>query len=155
MGLFPHLHNWNQIGASNLYWYRSYINNYYGGRSHVDNWDSGKNIGTAASASAAAVLGTVNFYNTAAAGATQTKTLLTADSTTNSNITITLPKTTGTLALKSELPTLSGLGGIGTISASGTAPLTLSGSKSGTTYTLTGSIADASASASGVVNTDA
>lgn len=50
---------------------------------------------------------------------------------------------------------LSGLGGIGTISATGTAPLTLSGSKSGTTYTLTGSVADASASASGVVNTDA
>lgn len=155
MGIFPNLNNWNQIGSSALYWYRSYINNYYGGRSHVDNWDSGKNIGIAASSSAAAVLGTVNFYNTAAAGATQTKTLLTADSTTNSNITVTLPKTTGTLALKSELPTLSGLSGIGTISASGTAPLTLSGSKSGTTYTLTGSIADASASASGIVNTDA
>ena len=48
---------------------------------------------------------------------------------------------------------LSGLGGIGTITASGTAPLTLSGSKSGTTYTLTGSIADASFTTSGIVNT--
>lgn len=42
---------------------------------------------------------------------------------------------------------------INSISASGTAPLTLSGSKSGTTYTLTGSVADASASASGIINT--
>lgn len=50
---------------------------------------------------------------------------------------------------------LSGLGGIGTISASGTAPLTLSGSKSGTTYTLTGSVADASFTTSGIVNTSA
>lgn len=44
---------------------------------------------------------------------------------------------------------------ISAINASGTAPLTLSSTKSGTTYTLTGSVADASASASGVVNTDA
>lgn len=104
-GLFPVLNNWNQIGASNLYWYRSYINNYYGSRSHVDNWDSGKNIGTAATTSAAAAKGTVNFYNSAAANATQTKTLLEANANTNSNITITLPSSTGTLALTSEIPT--------------------------------------------------
>ena len=47
--------------------------------------------------------------------------------------------------------TLSGLGGIGTVSASGTAPLTLSASKSGTTVTLTGSIAALSTSAAGYV----
>ena len=46
---------------------------------------------------------------------------------------------------------LSGLGGIGTISASGTAPLTLSASKSGTTAIITGSISDATTSAKGVV----
>ena len=104
-GLFPVLHNWNQIGASNLCWYRSYINNYYGSRSHVDNWDSGKNIGTAATTSAAAAKGTVNFYNSAAANTTQTKTLLEANANTNSNITITLPSSAGTLALTSQIPT--------------------------------------------------
>ena len=36
--------------------------------------------------------------------------------------------------------TLSDLGGVGTVSASGTSPLTLSASKSGTTVTITGSI---------------
>lgn len=50
-------------------------------------------------------------------------------------------------------PTLSGLGGIGTVSASGTAPLTLSTSKSGTSVTITGSVAVASSSSSGVVST--
>lgn len=50
-------------------------------------------------------------------------------------------------------PTLSGLGGIGTVSASGTAPLTLSASKSGTSVTITGSVAAASSSSSGVVST--
>lgn len=98
-GLFPNLNNWNQIGSSSLYWYRAYINNYYGTTSHVTNWDAGKNIGTAATTNAAATKGSVNFYNTCAAGGTQTKTTLTADSTTNSNITLTLPSTTGTLAL--------------------------------------------------------
>ena len=49
--------------------------------------------------------------------------------------------------------TLSGLGGIGTINASGTAPLTLSASKSGTTVTISGSVASASTSAAGVVTT--
>lgn len=48
--------------------------------------------------------------------------------------------------------TLSGLGGIGTISASGTAPLTLSASKSGTSATITGSVATAGSSL-GVVKT--
>lgn len=37
-------------------------------------------------------------------------------------------------------PTLSGLGGVGTITASGTAPLTLSATKSGTTVTINGSV---------------
>lgn len=50
-------------------------------------------------------------------------------------------------------PTLSGLGGIRTVSASGTAPLTLSASKSGTSVTITGSVAAASSSSSGVVST--
>lgn len=98
-GFLPYLNNWNSLGASNLYWYRSYITHYYGATSHVTNWDSNNNIGTAATASAASTLGKVNFYNTCAANGTQTKTTLTADSTTNSNITITLPKSTGTLAL--------------------------------------------------------
>jgi len=44
----------------------------------------------------------VNFYNTCAQNETQTKTLLTADSTTNANITLTLPNTTGTIALTSD-----------------------------------------------------
>lgn len=105
MGLFPNLNNWNQIGSSSLYWYRAYINNYYGDRSHITNWDAGKNIGTAATSSTAATKGSVNFYNTAAAGATQTKTLLEANTNTNSNITITLPNSTGNLALVSDIPT--------------------------------------------------
>lgn len=50
-------------------------------------------------------------------------------------------------------PTLSGLEGIKTVSASGTAPLTLSASKVGTSVTITGSVADASSSSSGVVST--
>lgn len=50
--------------------------------------------------------------------------------------------------------TLSGLGGVGTVSASGTAPLTLSASKDGTAVSITGSVADASTSAKGVVKID-
>ena len=46
--------------------------------------------------------------------------------------------------------TLSGLGGVGTVSASGTAPLTLNASKSGTTVSITGSVATASTSSAGV-----
>lgn len=45
-------------------------------------------------------------------------------------------------------PTLSGLGGIGTINASGTAPLTLSASKSSTTVTISGSVAEMTAATS-------
>ena len=45
---------------------------------------------------------------------------------------------------------LSGLGGVGTVSASGTAPLTLNASKSGTTVSITGSIAAATTAAAGV-----
>ena len=105
MGLLPNLSNWNQIGSGSLYWYRAYINNYYGNNSHVNNWDAGKNIGTAATSSTAATKGSVNFYNTAAVGATQTKTLLEANTNTNSDITITLPSSTGNLALISDIPT--------------------------------------------------
>ena len=105
MGLFPNLNNWNQIGSGSLYWYRAYINNYYGNNSHITNWDAGKNIGTAATSSAAATKGSVNFYNTAAAGTTQTKTLLEANSATSANVTITLPSSTGNLALISDIPT--------------------------------------------------
>lgn len=45
-------------------------------------------------------------------------------------------------------PTLSGLGGVGTINASGTAPLTLSTSKSSTTVTISGSVAEMTAATS-------
>lgn len=45
-------------------------------------------------------------------------------------------------------PTLSGLGGVGTINASGTAPLTLSASKSSTTVTISGSVAKMTAATS-------
>lgn len=47
--------------------------------------------------------------------------------------------TTGTIP---AAPTLSGLGGVGSVSASGTAPLTLSYSKTGTAVSITGSIAE-------------
>lgn len=101
-GIMPHTNNYNQIGSSSLYWYRAYVTNYYGTTSSINNWVSGKNIGTPSSSSAASTLGTVNFYNNCAAGGTQTKTTLTADSTTASNITLTLPNTTGTIALTSS-----------------------------------------------------
>lgn len=45
-------------------------------------------------------------------------------------------------------PTLSSLGGVGTINASGTAPLTLSASKSSTTVTISGSVAEMTAATS-------
>ena len=45
-------------------------------------------------------------------------------------------------------PTLSGLGGVETINASGTAPLTLSASKSSTTVTISGSVAEMTAATS-------
>lgn len=101
-GIMPHTNNYNQIGSSSLYWYRAYVTNYYGTTSAINNWVSGKNIGTPSSSSAASTLGTVNFYNNCAAGGTQTKTTLTADSTTTSNIILTLPNTTGTIALTSS-----------------------------------------------------
>lgn len=50
---------------------------------------------------------------------------------------------------------LSGLGGIGTIEASGSAPLSLSATKSGTKVTITGVINTATASAYGVVKPNA
>lgn len=57
-----------------------------------------------------------------------------------------------TITLSQTTYSLSGLGGVGSISASGTAPLTLSASKSGTAVTLTGSVATAGTSL-GVVKT--
>ena len=106
-GILPNTNNYNQIGSSSLYWYRAYINNYYGLNSHVTNWDAGKNIGTASTSSAAATLGSVYFYNACAAGGTQTKTLL-SNGSAASNITVTLPSATGTLALTSQIPDVSG-----------------------------------------------
>lgn len=50
-------------------------------------------------------------------------------------------------------PTLSGLGGVGTINASGTAPLTLSTSKSSTTVTISGSVAEMTAATSNTAGT--
>lgn len=50
--------------------------------------------------------------------------------------------TTGTIP---AAPTLSSLGGVGAVNASGTAPLTLSASKSGTTVTISGSVAEMTA----------
>ena len=101
-GILPSVNNWNSIGLSGRAWYRAYIMNYYGTNSFVANWQAGNNIGAAVSANTNAVLGNVNFYNVCAAGGTQTKTNLTANSATNSNITITLPSSTGTLALTSS-----------------------------------------------------
>ena len=96
-GIMPYANNWNSIGASNLYWYRAYVYNYYGTTSHITNYDSNGNIGTANTSSAAATLGYINFYNNAAAGATQTKTKLTANSGATTDLTITLPKIDGML----------------------------------------------------------
>ena len=96
-GVMPYANNWNSIGSSNLYWYRAYVTNYYGTTSHITNYDSNGNIGAANTSSAAATLGYINFYNNAAAGATQTKTKLTANSGATTNLTITLPKTDGML----------------------------------------------------------
>ena len=56
-----------------------------------------------------------------------------------------------TITLSQTTYSLSGLGGVGTVSASGTAPLTLSASKSGTTVTISGSVAAATTSAAGVM----
>lgn len=53
--------------------------------------------------------------------------------------------TTGTIP---AAPTLSSLGGVGAVNASGTAPLTLSASKSGTTVTISGSVAEMTAATS-------
>lgn len=55
-----------------------------------------------------------------------------------------------TITLSQTTYSLSGLGGIGTVSASGTAPLSLSASKSGTTVTISGSVAAATTAAAGV-----
>lgn len=149
-GILPNTSNYNQVGSSSLYWYRAYINNYYGLNSHVTNWDAGKNIGTASTSSAAATLGSVYFYNACAAGGTQTKTLLSNGSAT-SNITVTLPSTTGTLALTSQLPTVPSATGSATtgitIAAHGTGTVigvqssttTVRGVKTGTNSTTTAS----------------
>lgn len=50
-------------------------------------------------------------------------------------------------------PTLSGLGGVGAINASGTAPLTLSASKSSTTVTISGSVAQMTAASASTAGT--
>lgn len=48
---------------------------------------------------------------------------------------------------------LTNLGAVGSVTATGTAPLSLAASKSGSTVAITGSVAEASATASGVVTT--
>ena len=57
-----------------------------------------------------------------------------------------------TITLSQTTYTLSGLGGVGSITATGTAPLTLNASKSGTTVTLTGSVSAATTSAAGLMS---
>ena len=101
-GLLPSANNYNQIGKSGMSWYRAYISNYYGGNSMVTNWRSGNNIGYPSTSSANAERGRVNFYNDCTAGSTQTKTLLEASASATSNITLTLPNKTGTIALTSD-----------------------------------------------------
>lgn len=177
-GIMPWGNNWNQIGSSSLYWFRGYINHYYGQTSHVTNWDAGKNIGTAATASAAATRGSVYFYNTCAANGTQTKTLLDVNSSTTSNITITLPSSTGTLALTSSSITgnaatatkatqdsdgntikttyakLSGAtftGALSGTSASFSSTLTATSTITGGSFSTTGSVSCASVTATGNV----
>ena len=61
-------------------------------------------LGTANTSSAASTPGVINFYNTAAAADPQTTTILQPSAT--SNVTISLPVRTGTLALKSEIEDL-------------------------------------------------
>lgn len=58
--------------------------------------------------------------------------------------------TTGTIP---AAPTLSSLGGVGAVNASGTAPLTLSASKSGTTVTISGSVAQMTAASASTAGT--
>lgn len=101
-GLLPSVNNYNQIGKSGMSWYRAYITNYYGLNSMVTNWRSGNNIGYPSTSSANAERGKVNFYNDCTAGSTQTKTLLEASASATSNITLTLPNKTGTIALTSD-----------------------------------------------------
>ena len=60
-----------------------------------------------------------------------------------------------TITLSQTTYTLSGLGGVGSVSASGTSPLTLSASKSGTAVTITGSMTAASSTTAGYVTTGA
>lgn len=57
-----------------------------------------------------------------------------------------------TITLSQTTYTLSGLGGVGSVTATGTAPLTLNATKSGTTVTLTGSVSAATTSAAGLMS---
>ena len=103
MGIKPNTNNYGEIGHSNLYFYRSFITHYYGTTSHVTNWDSNGNIGSPATSSAASSRGYVNFYNTCAAGGTQTKTTLYAHTDANANTNILLPKNSGTLITNNDI----------------------------------------------------
>lgn len=58
-----------------------------------------------------------------------------------------------TITLSQTTYTLSGLGGVGSVSASGTSPLTLSASKSKTAVTITGSMTAASSTTAGYITT--
>lgn len=108
MGIRPNTHNWGEVGDANYYFYKAYIANYYGTTSYITNWASNGNIGTSATSSAASTRGYVNFYNTCAAGGTQTKTTLYAHTDANANTNILLPKTAGTLVHDGEIPTVLG-----------------------------------------------
>lgn len=121
MGIEPATNNYGQVGSTSKHFYRAYINHYYGTTSHITNWDSNNNIGSPSTSSAASTRGYVNFYNTCAAGGTQTKTTLYANSNAAANINITMPTTSGTLALAST--TLSGYGITDAKIASGTITL--------------------------------
>ena len=121
MGIEPLTNNYGQVGSTSKHFYRAYINHYYGTTSHVTNWDSNCNIGSPSTSSAAATRGYVNFYNKCAAGGTQTKTTLYANANATANTNISMPTTSGTLALAST--TLSGYGITDAKIASGTITL--------------------------------
>lgn len=107
-GIRPNANNWGEVGDASYYFYKCYCTNYYGTTSYVTNWSRNNNIGSPSTSSAASGTGLVNFYNTCAAGGTQTKTTLSVDTSVNSNITVYLPKASGNLALAAT--TLAGYG---------------------------------------------
>ena len=102
-GVMPYANNWNSIGLASLRWYHIWSSNTHAIYGDITNWYSNNNIGSPATSSAASVKGVYNLYNVCDANGTQTKTKIEANSDTNSNITITMPKETGVLALRSDI----------------------------------------------------